>query len=149
MALAVFIRACRINIWLLPWRDERQIPVWLQLTHVHITFSNIIFLREKDKELTLIAGYIEQNKIMSVVHYDLSNNKIILVGLMFNMLDHFLYNGHHLLCHISFHLWETSTSYYWHNSLKKLCVTKIKHDLFNYHIIRNLIHLELIETQLC
>ena len=48
---------------------------------------------------------------MSVVHYVLSNNKIILLGLMFKMVYHFLYNGHHLKHHISFYLWETSTSY--------------------------------------
>ena len=32
---------------------------------------------------------------------------------------------------------------------KKSCVTKIKHDLFNYHMVKNLIQLELIGTQLC
>ena len=87
---------------------------------------------------------IDSNKIMSVVHYGLSNNKIILVGLMFNMVDHKI-----ILRHISFHLWETFTLYYWHNLLKKSCVTKIIHDLFNYHILRNSIHLELMDTQSC
>ena len=98
-----------------------QIPIFLSFLSCVITTDppsftlpsliSSYFTRERRRIDSNCVGYGEQNKIMSVVHYGLSDNKMIPLDLMFNMLDHFLYNGHHRLRHISFHLWETSTPY--------------------------------------